>query len=407
MINQRIDRGGKIISRMDENGYARVEGVVAKVGVMTYMEGGKSVREYVPEDVLFNQDSMNSLVGCPLTLHHPPELVNGSNYKNYTQGSVTSVRRDGDNLIANHAIVGAEALNAVESGIDELSPGYAVEIDYTPGVWNGQQYDRKQTLRRYNHDALTDMARGGKECRLNFDCAIAVLPENSDVAKVKLPNGDSVDVGDASIAKTINDALTAQGKRFDSLQGKVKTTFKSTKSLRSDADDMELPAEPTDEQVESAVDKLAAMAASLSDQVQTLQAQVDEMKDSKPSDDTPVDNTDELPAEKKEEARTDAISQMLTIIENAKKLKPELVHLDSAGKVKTSRDIMVEALTAARKNFRADGKDDVYVTARFDAAIENLTEDSLRKQREFKQDSVSLGTSSQKTFNDKFYAGKA
>lgn len=401
MINQRIDRGGKIISRLDENGYARIEGVVARVGVMQYMEGGKVVREFVPEEVLFNQDSMNSLTGSPLSLHHPPELVNGSNFKNYMQGSVTSVRRDGDNLIANHAIVGSEALNAVESGIDGLSPGYAVELDNTPGVWNGQHYDRKQTMRRYNHVALTDMARGGKECRLNFDCAIAVLPENSDVAKVKLPNGDSVDVGDASIAKSINDAFTAQGKRFDSLTGKVKTTITAVKKFRADAEIEELPADPTDEQVEVAVDNVAEMLESLSEQVETLQAQVDEMKE----DDSDPENDGANSSN--EETRTDSISQMLTTIENAKKLKPELTHLDSIGKVKTGRDIMVEALMAAKKDFRADGKSDVYIAARFDAAIDGLNEDSLRQQRQFNTDSASPGSSSQKTFNDKFYAGKA
>lgn len=418
MIKQRFDNGGRLFNRTDENGYIRAEGVVARVGVMEYMEpDGSIIRELVTPECLFDPVSMSTLSGVPVTLHHPPVLVGPDNYSQYSQGSVNGLpRRDGNNLVADFTIVGKPAINAVQSGIDELSPGYGVELDETPGVWEGQHYDRKQTRRFYNHQAIVDAARGGSVCRLNFDCAIAVKPEINDVAKVKLPNGETVDVGDANVAKLLNDSIGAQTKRFDSLKSKVKTTFKAVKKAsRNDADDVVLPEDPTDAELETAVEATGEMATTLADQVETLQATVDELTEAvaaAPSDDTTEEvNTDEEGSEEDDgEKRTDAVSKMLNVIESAKKLKPAITHLDSRGKVKPARAIMVEALMEAKQGFNADGKTDAYILGRFDAAVANIKNNKLRESRSgFNADAKPLNevAGSQQNYNAKFYAGKA
>ena len=109
--------------------------------------------------------------------------------------------------------------------------------------------------------------------------------------------------------------------------------------------------------------------------------------------------------------RTDALSKMLYIVEAAKKLKPGINHMDGK-RVKTAREIQVEALIAAKSGFNADGKSDAYISGRFDAAVDGLKNrtDSLRTQRQgLNLDGMvnAPAESGQAVYNAKFYAGKA
>jgi hypothetical protein len=112
-----------------------------------------------------------------------------------------------------------------------------------------------------------------------------------------------------------------------------------------------------------------------------------------------------------QEQKTDSLSKMLRIIEDAKKLKPGISHMDGK-RVKTPREIQVEALIAAKHGFNADGKSDAYISGRFDAAVDGLKNrtDSLRTQRHgLNLDGMfnSREESGQAAYNAKFYAGKA
>ena len=54
-------------------------------------------------------------------------------------------------------------------GLKELSLGYNLTLDETPGEWNGQHYDAIQRDIRINHLALGREARAGEQARLNID----------------------------------------------------------------------------------------------------------------------------------------------------------------------------------------------------------------------------------------------
>lgn len=415
----RIDKGGRITSKMDDNGFLRIDGVAAHVGILEYMDDdGSIIREFVPEETLFEPASLASLAGAPVTLQHPPEMVSPSNYSKYSQGSVNgSPSRTDDNLDVSMSVIGNDALHAVESGVNELSPGYSVDIDETPGEWNGQPYDRVQRNRRYNHLAIVDDARGGSICSLRFD---GIVPTNEDIkmTQIKLPGGGTVEVADAATAATINAALAKQGKRLDSTKGQLKKLVKAiAPTLKLDADEVLKENENADaeEVMDVDVPKVEEAVVNVAAVIDQLQAQLDELKDAvtEPGDGmvTDADETDpEKTDEADQEVKTDALSKMLTIIENAKKLKPGISHLDGKS-VKTARQIQVEALIAAKPGFNADGKSDAYITGRFDAAVDGLSTriDSLRTQRQgLNLDSViSTEPSGQSAFNDKFYAGKA
>lgn len=415
----RIDKGGRITSKMDDNGYLRIDGIAAHVGILEYMdEDGSIIREFVPEETLFEPASLASLSGAPVTLQHPPEMVSPANYAKYSQGSVNgSPSADGENLMVPMSVIGNDALHAIESGVNELSPGYSVDLDETPGEWKGQQYDRVQRNRRYNHLAIVDEARGGKVCSLRFD---GKTNEDNSMTQIKLPGGGTVEVADAAVAATINAAIAKQGKRLDSTKVKIISLAKVFGPLlKMDAEDIakENTDADSDEVMDVDVPKVEEAVTGVSASIDQLQAQLDELKDAviKSGDGSTVvvDAGDPDPEKKDEtdsEMKTDSLSKMLSIIENAKKLKPGISHLDGK-KVKTAREIQVEALIASKPGFNADGKSDAYISGRFDAAIEGLStrKDSLLNQRKgFNMDSViNTEPSGQDAFNKKFYEGKA
>lgn len=420
----RIDRGGRITSKIDDNGYLRIDGVVAHVGILEYMDDdGTVIREFVPEETLFDEASLQSLAGAPVTLQHPPVMVTPTNYSQYSQGSVNGMpKRDGDNLIASMLVIGNEALHAVEyDGVSELSPGYSVDLDETPGEWQGQKYDRVQRNRRYNHQAIVDAARGGSVCSLRFDGANVPNNEDNSMTQIKLPGGGTVEVADAATAATINAALAKQGKRLDSTKGQLKKLVKAiAPKLKLDADDIVKDAddENKDEVVEVDVPAVENAVSSVAEAVDNLQAQLDELADAVSAGDTPDTSMDEDEQEKTDEdtdtdpeMKTDSLSKMLRIIDAAKKLKPGISHMDGK-RVKSAREIQVEALIAAKSGFNADGKSDAYINGRFDAAVDGLKTraDSLHNQRQGLNLDGMVNTreeSGQALFNKNFYAGKA
>ena len=55
----------------------------------------------------------------------------------------------------------------VENGVKGLSMGYFHDVDWTPGEWNGQRYDGRQTNIRFNHLALVPSGRMGPDVSLD------------------------------------------------------------------------------------------------------------------------------------------------------------------------------------------------------------------------------------------------
>lgn len=172
---------------------------VAKVGVMKYfMADGKVIREFVPEETLFNKDSMASLKMKPMTNNHPPERKVDSKNAAYRQVGYTgeTVVRDDEKLLCSMVITDQEA---IDSGRNQLSPGYETRLLFQRGVYNGDEYDAIQTSRKYNHVALVDVARGGSDICMNVDgmeinefVQIDSLNSNKETRMVKY-NIDGID----------------------------------------------------------------------------------------------------------------------------------------------------------------------------------------------------------------------
>lgn len=157
-------------------GYLRTQAAIAVPGIMEYEDAaGNIVRELISREELHNADSLMSLAGLPVTLGHPDEDVSPENVGTLgvgTMGNDVEILEESGHVRILLMVHRGDALQAIEDGTEEVSPGYTTVIDPTPGehpIFG--KYDAAQTKRRYNHLALVDEARGGSTVKLRADGA--------------------------------------------------------------------------------------------------------------------------------------------------------------------------------------------------------------------------------------------
>lgn len=117
---------------------------------------GKAFGVFRDPDVVFENDSMASLAGRPVTRGHPPTGVDAKNWRDLAKGQMGgTVRRDGDHVIASMAIMDAEAVKEIEAGARSLSAGYTVSLVADEGVAeDGTPFSYRQAgPLRFNHVA--------------------------------------------------------------------------------------------------------------------------------------------------------------------------------------------------------------------------------------------------------------
>jgi len=155
-------------------GYLEVECRIAKTGVQAYsghelgLEDNQIYHILRDEGDVFDQSSMDTFSNKPITLNHPEQQVDTSNFMGLTVGiSGHEVVRDGDYISTKLLIMDENAIASIEAGKNELSNGYQTDIEWTPGVHsNGLKYDGRQTNIRGNHIAIVDNARAGGGCHI-------------------------------------------------------------------------------------------------------------------------------------------------------------------------------------------------------------------------------------------------
>ena len=160
--------------QLSKNRYKTPEGylvckdcIIARTGKQTYLKSeiGRddgSDEEYIdidrkPEQV-FDEKTMASFEGKPLTIEHPDESVSPQNYKELAVGNVHNIRKgkyEGqDVMYADINVYDARAINLIETGeMEELSCGYDCDITDGPNP--------EQINIRGNHVALCEQGRAG------------------------------------------------------------------------------------------------------------------------------------------------------------------------------------------------------------------------------------------------------
>lgn len=332
-------------------GYLKVTAPIAKIGIMKYrLKDGTTRRELVNEDTLFNDDSINTLQLKPVTNTHPKEmLLDSKTTKRRNVGTVgETIGRDGDKLTASFIITDQTAIDAVENGRSQLSPGYKTKLDMTPGVWNGQPYDAIQTEREYNHLALVDSARGGDTIKINMD--------------------SDCEIGLEDIER--NDEVTQTKK-----EGAVKM-----KMINIDSAEVEV-----DDGVATYVGKLEGRADSAEEKVTDLEKTNGELQ-------AKVDSFD---AELK--TRTDsAVAERVELVTTAKGAfnsdsdedKAIIANLDSMDNNAIKTAVVLNVQPSAKAKLDSEGLTDAYLDSRYDSAKEMLEEKKKKEEEEKKNDAL-------------------
>ena len=152
-----------------EEGYLIDHPIVTTCGIFEYLNDDGSIRRELrlPEEV-FSEKSLASYKGKPIIITHDAGVVNKDNVNREHIGTILSKGyKDGDSVRAE--IVIHETDKMKESGLRELSLGYELTLDETPGEYNGEHYDAIQRNIEINHLALVSSARAGETARLNID----------------------------------------------------------------------------------------------------------------------------------------------------------------------------------------------------------------------------------------------
>lgn len=150
-------------------GYLRDRPILTTTGIFEYLNSDGSVRrELRLPDEVFAPESLASYQGKPIIITHDAGLVTTNNVHEEQIGTIlTEGYRNGNDVRAEIVIHDTDAMK--DCGLKELSLGYNLDLDETPGEWNGQHYDAIQRNIRINHLALVREARAGETARLNID----------------------------------------------------------------------------------------------------------------------------------------------------------------------------------------------------------------------------------------------
>lgn len=334
MILNLFDRAEVGNVRTTSDGYLVGEAKVARTGIQEYLAdelgltdraGDEIIRVYRPEGEVFSKDSLASYAFRPVTIDHPPVMVDAENWKKYSRGQIgADVVRDGECVRVPMVLMDMAAIEDWKNGKRELSMGYSAEIVMQAGVTDsGEAYDAIQKNLRMNHLALVSRARGGSQLKLGDN-----LNEDTTMAlKTIIVDGLSVETTDAGELAIKN----LQGKLADAATA-LSTANTAHQTALADKDK-----------------ELAKKDAELD----TLKGKV--LSDA------------DLDAAVK--VRADLIATAKTIADK-----------DYTGKAPI--DIKKLAVTAKLGDAAIEGKSDDYVAARFDILAEDAAKDPVRKMHQ-------------------------
>ena len=179
--SRRLDQSGAPLRSVHvraSDGAHLYEGLASREGVLVYQTPNGPRRELVTLDALKSMAS--GLPRSAVTLQHPKVFVDPDNVGRVQVGDV-----DGEMEIEETDAQGAyarvrvavrrrDAIDAVTSGVHELSVGYDVVCEETPGVHPVHgPYDAKQISRSVNHLAIVDRGRAGSSVALRVDALVS------------------------------------------------------------------------------------------------------------------------------------------------------------------------------------------------------------------------------------------
>ena len=322
-------------------GYLKGRAIITSTGVFEYLNSdGEVVKELrIPEEV-FKPEFLDSLKMMPITLGHPSFAVDAKNVKQVqigTMGSNPSDPRDGtsDNhfLSIDFIIHDADAIREIEAGTRALSVGYSCDLEKADegARCYGQRYDYIQRNLKANHLSVVTEGRQGDQAKIRFDSAdkdTAVLYMDDDLQEDTMsekadPVVVKVDASDVSAL------LKDSSEKYDALQKDYATLSADKTRIEAERDTLK--------------DKCDAYEKKIAD--------LEQMK---------VD----------EALIKTAVERRVRILDAAHKAEVKIE--DGMDELSIQKAVIAKVFPKAN----LDGKDQVYLDARFDGAIETLEDEA-------------------------------
>ena len=178
MNNTRITLDTKSNRYFDENGYLVIkDNKIAKAGVFDYL--GREISDELQDREIYKvcrpwaelEKTAKDFEGMPVKLGH--EWVEPEK-RDLKVGAISGeVRLEEPYLIADIKIYDKDAIEAITGrNIVELSPGYTAKYAAESGEYAGEQYDFMQQDIKYNHLAIVENGRSGKDVKINDENSI-------------------------------------------------------------------------------------------------------------------------------------------------------------------------------------------------------------------------------------------
>jgi len=366
--------GARIVTRRDTyrldkterlpDGSLRIDAVVTRTGVFMYHDAaGNEVKEYRPPEEVQAADSISTLRDRTVTVLHPPGLVTPGNWDQYAVGHVSGEPTNHkDGVLAKLVISQADAIASIEARqLKEVSCGYQLWVEDAPGQTpTGEKYDAVQRNIRYNHVAIgpEGWGRQGSETSMRLDSK-----------------------GNQVVEQQRKDTMNEITIHFDGQSYTVKVgSSEHTNLLQKIA-------------AKDAADKARADAAEqTAKQLATVTAERDAAIAKQKELQTSLDAA---PAKAREEATARINLENSAVALLGKEYKCDGIK---------DRDLRIAMITKVEPTFKADGKDDVYITAYCDARCASpgtsAAEDMLRRANDQKNDNRKDGSDLEQDAND-------
>ena len=358
-----------------KEGYLIDHPVVTRTGIFEYHNPDGSVRkEFRPPEEVFSDDSLASYVGKPVIITHDAGYVTKDNVTDEEIGTILeSGFRDGDKVRAKIVIHDVDSMK--ESGLKELSLGYNLDIDNTPGEYNGEHYDAVQRNIRINHLALVAEARAGDSARLNIDSkdrSANGINEGGRVMRHTRKDGEPMSPEDymkgirgLQEEKEDDDDVALADLPENEDEDDVPTPEEKIQMVRDRRDRRDGDEAPqTLEEATEKLDEQDKDIQTLLDSIDEIQAKNDIGASNEDEDDElEEDENDELPMNK--DSVDKRIRERVAILRMADRL-----NLDGVEDL-SNLEIKKRVIKAVNPKVRLDGKSKGYINYAYQYAIEN------------------------------------
>jgi hypothetical protein len=380
---RRYDLGALQNPEITSQGYLKVGGLASRTGIQLYRRpDGSTKRELRPREEVMAPQSLKAFEGLPLADDHPDGEVNVDNTQELGVGHVLAPGEPAGDYVGVKMLFTRPSMIAklqkpeADGGKRQLSVGYAVDLDETPGVDPTYgPYDAIQRNIRPNHLAVVDFGRAGPMAKVNLDrlrldAADAFLVEDmQDSSQALAPMQDLGHDGRVMITPAAAPNPTqpatpaAEPKKdaivMDELQKQLVAAMTATATEKSRAD------------------KLDADLKAANDKTARLEGELESAKKDADAQKTRADKAIEDAKTDAAKIRKDAVDSVARLAnERAEVLKAAdaiLGAVDKDGKkidrsAMTDKQIKIDCVEKVDGVKIAADKHDEYVNARFEGA---------------------------------------